>query len=54
MRFLSNFGCKIISMCSINFWHQQDSNSLFKGSIGQVTSLASGLLHSNFVVGAHA
>ena len=38
MRFLSNFGCKIISMCSINFWHQQDSNSLFKGSIGHVTS----------------
>ena len=38
MRFLWNFGCKIISMCSINFWHQQDSNSLFKGSIGHVTS----------------
>ena len=26
-------------MCSNNFWHQQDSNSLFKGSIGHVTSL---------------
>ena len=38
MRFLSNFGCKIILMCSVNFWHQQDSNSLFKGSIGHVTS----------------
>ena len=38
MRFLSNFGCKIIFMCSVNFWHQQDSNSLFKGSIGCVTS----------------
>ena len=38
MRFLSNFGCKIIFMCSVNFWHQQDSNSLFKGSIGHVTS----------------
>ena len=38
MRFLSNFGCKIIFMCSINFWHQQDYNSLFKGSIGHVTS----------------
>ena len=25
-------------MCSVNFWHQQDSNSLFKGSIGHVTS----------------
>ena len=23
MRFLSNFGCKIIFMCSVNFWHQQ-------------------------------
>ena len=38
MLFLSNFGCKIIFMCSVNFWHQQDSNSLFKGSIGHVTS----------------
>ena len=25
-------------MCSVNFWHQQNSNSLFKGSIGHVTS----------------
>ena len=25
-------------MPSVNFWHQQDSNSLFKGSIGHVTS----------------
>ena len=25
-------------MCSVNFWHQQDSNTLFKGSIGHVTS----------------
>ena len=25
-------------MCSVNFWHQQDSNSSFKGSIGHVTS----------------
>ena len=33
MRFPSNFGCKIIFMCSVNFLHQQDSNSLFKGSI---------------------
>ena len=38
MRFLSNFGRKIISMSSVNFWHQQDSNSLIKGSIGHVTS----------------
>ena len=32
MRFLSNCGCKIIFifMCSVNFWYQQDSNSLFK------------------------
>ena len=35
MRFLSNFGCKIIFMCSVNFWHQQDRNSLFKGGIVQ-------------------
>ena len=38
MSFLSNFGGKIIFMSSVNFWHQQDSNSLFKGSIGHVTS----------------
>ena len=38
MRFLSNFGCKISFVCSNNFWHQQDPNSLFKGSIGHVTS----------------
>ena len=25
-------------MCFVNFWHQQDYNSLFKGSIGHVTS----------------
>ena len=35
-RFLSNFGCKIIFMCFVNFWHQQDSNSFFKGNIGHV------------------
>ena len=28
----------IIFMRSVKFWHQQDSNSLFKGSIGHVTS----------------
>ena len=38
MRFPSNFGFKIIFMCSVNFWYQQDSNSLFKGGIGHVTS----------------
>ena len=38
MRFLSNFGCKIIFMCSVNFWHQQYSNSLFKRTIDHVTS----------------
>ena len=38
MRFLSNFACKILFMCYINFWHQQDSNSLFKGSMVHVTS----------------
>ena len=35
--------CKFIpghvtKMCSVNFWHPQDSNSLFNGSIGYVTS----------------
>ena len=39
LHFLSNFWCKINSMCSVNFWHQQDSNSFFKESIGHVTSL---------------
>ena len=38
MRFLSNFVCKIFFMCSVNFWHQQDYNSLFKRGIGHVTS----------------
>jgi len=38
MHFLSNFGCKITVMCTVNFWHQQEYNSLFKGSIGHVTS----------------
>ena len=41
VRLLSNFGCKIIFMCSVNFWqqqYQQDSNSSFKGSNGHVTS----------------
>ena len=37
MRFLANFGCKIIFMSSVNCWHHQDSNSLFKESIGHVT-----------------
>ena len=32
----TNFGCKIIFMCSVNFLHQQDSNSLFNGSIGHL------------------
>ena len=38
MRFLSNFWYMMIFMRSVKFWHQQDSNSLFKGSIGHVTS----------------
>ena len=38
MHFLSNFRCKITFMCSVNFWQQEDSNSLFKGSIGHLTS----------------
>ena len=33
MRFLSNLGYKIIVMCSVNYWHQQDSNSLFKEAL---------------------
>ena len=37
MRFLSNFGCKTIFVCPVNFCHQQDSKSLFKGNIGHVT-----------------
>ena len=31
MRFLSDLGCEIILMRSINFCHEQDSKSLFKG-----------------------
>ena len=38
MRFLSSFKCEIIFMCSVNFWYQQDSNFLFKGNIGHMTS----------------
>ena len=38
MHFLSNFGCNIIFVCANNFWHQQDSNSLFKGTMGHMTS----------------
>ena len=38
MRFLANFGCNIIFMRSVNFCHQQDSKSSFKGSIGHMTS----------------
>ena len=30
MRFLSNFGCKIIFTCSVSFWHQHDFNSLYR------------------------
>ena len=41
MRFLSNFGCKIIFMCSVKFW--QDFNALFKESMVMWPS-ASGLL----------
>ena len=42
MRFLSNFRCKIMLMCFVKFWHQQDFNSLFKGSMAMWPS-ASGL-----------
>ena len=43
-RFLSNFGCKIIFMCSINFWHQQDSNLLLKEALVMWPLSANGLL----------
>ena len=32
------FQSKVIFMRSVNFWRQLDSNSLFEGSIGCVTS----------------
>ena len=38
MSFRSIFWSKIFIMCFVNFWHQQDFNALFKGSIGHVTS----------------
>ena len=38
MHFLSNFGCKIIFLRFVNFCYPQHSKSLFKGSIGHVTS----------------
>ena len=55
MPFFSNFGCKIIFICSVNFWHQQDTNSLFKGSIAWSCDLLvqvqdSSSLHLTFVV----
>ena len=55
MPFFSNFGCKIIFICSVNFWHQQDINSLFKGSIAWSCDLLvqvqdSSSLHLTFVV----
>ena len=31
-------------MCSVNFWQQQDYNTLFKGSIGRLPLSAIGLL----------
>ena len=38
MHSLSNFGCKIIFMGFDYFRHQQHFKSLFKGTIGHVTS----------------
>ena len=49
MRFISNFGGKIVFVCSVQFRHQQDSNSLFKGSIGHVTSQCKWPIWLNFV-----
>ena len=40
--FLSNFGFKIILTYSVNFCHEQDSNSLFKGSLVMWPVSASG------------
>ena len=38
MHFISNFGCKVIFMHSINFLSSHNSKSLFKESIGHMTS----------------
>ena len=38
MHSLSNFGLKIIFMGFDYFWHQQHFKSLFKGTIGHLTS----------------
>ena len=43
MCFLSSFWCMIIFMCSVNFWHQPDSNLLFKGALVTWPLSASGL-----------
>ena len=50
MRFLSNFGCKIIFMCSVNFWHQQDSSSLKEALV--TWSLCASDLFNWYSVGA--
>ena len=44
MHFVSNFGCKITFMWSVNFWHQQDYNSLFKEALVTWPLSARGLL----------
>ena len=49
MHFLSNFWCKIIFMCFVNFRHQQDSNSLVKGVICHVTSSTSTALGVHYI-----
>ena len=46
MRFLSNFGCKIIFMCSFNFWQRQDYNSLLKEALVTRPLSASGLFNA--------
>ena len=46
MYFLSNFGCKIIFMGSVNFWHQQDC---WKEALVTWPLSASGLLSSSWL-----
>ena len=47
MRFLSNFGCKIIFMCPVKFWHQLESNSCLKEALVTWPLSTSGLLLIN-------
>ena len=48
MHFLSNFACKIIFMCSVNFWQQQDYNSLFNPLMPKPARLSLCLMPDDF------